>query len=31
MPAVHGAPVHVGAPQALGITDLGVPDFGEPD
>jgi len=29
-PAVHGAPVHVGAPEALGIRDLGRPDFGEP-
>jgi uncharacterized protein YcsI (UPF0317 family) len=30
MPAVHGAPVHVGAPHALGIADLGAPDFGDP-
>jgi len=29
MPAVHGAPVHVGAPEALGITNLSSPDFGE--
>ena len=29
-PAVHGAPVHVGDPSALGIRDLGAPDFGEP-
>ncbi|HWG22894.1 putative hydro-lyase [Actinospica sp.] len=29
MPAVHGAPVHVGAPEALGITDLDKPDFGD--
>ncbi|MCU0894005.1 MAG: putative hydro-lyase [Rhodospirillales bacterium] len=29
-PAVHGAPVHVGAPEALGIADLGHPDFGDP-
>ncbi|HEX7659656.1 MAG TPA: putative hydro-lyase [Pseudonocardiaceae bacterium] len=29
-PAVHGAPVHVGAPDTLGITDLGRPDFGDP-
>ena len=28
-PAVHGAPVHVGDPGALGITDLGSPDFGD--
>jgi uncharacterized protein YcsI (UPF0317 family) len=29
-PAVHGAPVHVGDPQALGIADLSQPDFGDP-
>lgn len=29
-PAVHGAPVHVGDPGALGITDLDSPDFGDP-
>jgi len=29
-PAVHGAPVHVGDPSALGIRDLGSPDFGDP-
>lgn len=29
-PAVHGAPVHVGNPEELGITDLGRPDFGDP-
>jgi uncharacterized protein YcsI (UPF0317 family) len=29
MPQVHGAPVHVGAPDKLGIADLGRPDFGE--
>jgi uncharacterized protein YcsI (UPF0317 family) len=29
-PAVHGAPVHVGAPEQLGITDLAAPDFGDP-
>jgi uncharacterized protein YcsI (UPF0317 family) len=29
-PAVHGAPVHVGRPDALGIADLGAPDFGDP-
>lgn len=28
-PAVHGAPVHVGDPSALGIADLGAPDFGD--
>ena len=30
MPQVHGAPVHVGAPEALCIADLGAPDFGDP-
>jgi uncharacterized protein YcsI (UPF0317 family) len=29
MPEVHGAPVHVGDPAELGITDLRRPDFGE--
>jgi len=29
MPAVHGAPVHVGDPAALGIADLAVPDHGD--
>lgn len=28
-PAVHGAPVHVGDPAAIGIDDLSQPDFGE--
>ena len=26
---VHGAPVHVGDPAALGIADLGAPDYGD--
>jgi uncharacterized protein YcsI (UPF0317 family) len=30
MPAVHGAPVHVGSPESLGIADLAQPDFGDP-
>ena len=30
MPEVHGAPVHVGSPEALGIADLAAPDFGDP-
>lgn len=30
MPAVHGAPVHIGAPEALGVKDMGHPDFGDP-
>jgi uncharacterized protein YcsI (UPF0317 family) len=29
MPAVHGAPVHIGDPGELGISDLGAPDFGD--
>ena len=29
-PAVHGAPVHVGDPRALGIADLDAPDHGDP-
>lgn len=29
-PSVHGAPVHVGDPAALGISDLGAPDYGDP-
>jgi uncharacterized protein YcsI (UPF0317 family) len=28
-PHVHGAPIHVGAPEALGIADLGRPDYGD--
>jgi uncharacterized protein YcsI (UPF0317 family) len=28
-PAMHGGPVHVGDPAALGISDLGAPDFGD--
>jgi uncharacterized protein YcsI (UPF0317 family) len=29
-PSVHGAPVHLGDPAQIGITDLSKPDFGEP-
>jgi uncharacterized protein YcsI (UPF0317 family) len=29
MPAVHGEPVHIGDPRALGIADLSRPDFGD--
>lgn len=29
-PAVHGAPVHVGDPDSLGIHDLFAPEFGDP-
>lgn len=28
-PSVHGAPVHVGNPEEIGITDLNSPDFGD--
>jgi uncharacterized protein YcsI (UPF0317 family) len=28
-PAVHGAPVHIGFPEQIGITDLGAPDYGD--
>jgi uncharacterized protein YcsI (UPF0317 family) len=29
-PKAHGAPIHVGDPSALGIDDLGAPDYGDP-
>jgi uncharacterized protein YcsI (UPF0317 family) len=29
-PRAHGAPVHVGDPAAIGVRDLGRPDFGDP-
>ncbi|WP_156758493.1 putative hydro-lyase [Actinokineospora pegani] len=29
VPAVHGAPVHIGSPEALGV-DLAKPDYGDP-
>jgi len=29
LPAVHGAPVHIGFPEAIGILDLARPDFGD--
>ncbi len=29
-PATHGAPVHIGHPEAIGIGDLARPDFGDP-
>lgn len=28
-PAVHGAPVHIGVPEAIGIADITAPDYGE--
>lgn len=30
VPQVHGAPVHTGAPEAIGISDLERPDWGDP-
>ena len=29
-PAVHGAPVHIGDPAAIGIKDIDKPEFGDP-
>ena len=29
-PSVHGAPVHIGTPEEIGITSLDHPDFGDP-
>lgn len=29
VPKVHGAPVHIGAPEVIGIKDINKPDFGE--
>jgi uncharacterized protein YcsI (UPF0317 family) len=29
-PAVHGAPIHLGMPEAIGIRDVSRPDFGDP-
>src|SRR6201999_4681451 len=29
-PAVHGAPVHLGHPQSIGINDINKPDYGDP-
>ena len=29
MPRVHGAPVQIGAPEDIGITDLAQPDYGD--
>jgi uncharacterized protein YcsI (UPF0317 family) len=29
-PAAHGAPVHIGFPQAIGVEDLHRPDYGAP-
>ncbi len=29
-PSVHGAPIHLGKPELLGIGDIGQPDYGDP-
>jgi uncharacterized protein YcsI (UPF0317 family) len=29
-PAVHGAPVHIGKPEQIGISDITTPDYGDP-
>ena len=29
MPRVHGAPIHIGSPERIGIADINAPDFGE--
>jgi len=29
-PSVHGAPVYIGLPETIGITDLAEPDYGDP-
>jgi uncharacterized protein YcsI (UPF0317 family) len=29
-PHAHGAPLHIGDPEAIGIRDLGRPDYGDP-
>ena len=29
-PSVHGAPVHLGLPEQIGIADLAKPDYGDP-
>jgi uncharacterized protein YcsI (UPF0317 family) len=28
-PSVHGAPVHIGRPDLIGISDLSKPDYGD--
>jgi uncharacterized protein YcsI (UPF0317 family) len=30
MPSVHGAPIHLGVPEQIGIKDIAKPDFGDP-
>lgn len=28
-PSVHGAPLHIGSPESIGINDISTPDFGD--
>lgn len=28
-PSVHGTPIHIGAPEVIGITDISKPDYGD--
>ncbi|WP_159591958.1 putative hydro-lyase [Chelativorans xinjiangense] len=30
-PSVHGAPIHIGLPEAIGIADITTPDYGDPN
>jgi uncharacterized protein YcsI (UPF0317 family) len=30
LPAVHGAPIHIGFPEQIGIRDITAPDYGDP-
>jgi len=30
LPAVHGAPIHIGFPEQIGIKDIATPDYGDP-
>lgn len=30
MPKVHGAPIHIGNPEAIGISNISNPDYGDP-
>jgi uncharacterized protein YcsI (UPF0317 family) len=30
LPAVHGAPIHIGFPEQIGIADIAAPDYGDP-
>jgi uncharacterized protein YcsI (UPF0317 family) len=29
-PSVHGAPIHLGLPESIGIADINRPDYGDP-